>query len=939
MTGGDGGLCIVLLGRFELRSQGVPLIDHTWSRGKAKALLKVLALAEGRALHREQVMELLWPDLAPAVAANQLRKNLHYLRAELDRRGTASPVTAAHDLVCLAPDVQIDVEVFRELAAAARKDDDPAIYERALQAGEGELLPEEAFEEWSQAPRQELRTLRLRLLTELAALHRAAGRPERAAELLHRVLAHDPVDEAAHRSLIEISVSSGNRTLALQQYQSCRDALRRELGVEPSATTESLYREVLTGGLASSSTPVAERAVLLEELGDVIRRAGDAARCAPLYEEAVALWDQLADPAQGARVRGKAILAHILGGEIRAAGRLLDTTRAALSTESPPLVTGRTHYLLAQLRWHSGRYATSLDAAERALAAARASGDPHEQARAYEVLALACHALGDWQRGMAYELQRQALAVDNGFDVDEALESHLCLWEYHLYGDRPYTAVEASVQLTLERAESMGNVRAMAVCQHALGSVHFLMGQWTASRAELERSVRLARSVGAGQGEVIGSQRLGLLETATGRFDEAHTRLRAAVATARASPSFQVRHHSFTRTFAALAQNRLQAGELAAAVGYLQEAATILQDTGDCITCDGLIHPVAVPIYLATGETERAEAACGRTEALAVSFRGRARAAGAHHVRGLVAAKSGDLPLARTCLSAAAATFDELAQPYDAARSLQALATLGRGRGLAATGDLAQRAQDLYDRIGATPKTSRSRTRTASATSSTGTTRRPAASSVSPKDQTARPSTASTACPTASPQTRSSRSRKGLECCSGEGDPVRRRPFPPADAVLGEYSYSPEYGGGVPRGLAGHRARHRGAIAAHPADLAEQIRDDRIHLAGDLGGGRDQDDEPGLGLAGVGGAGRRLVREQPPQRNRIVPHGAALSRQQELAPVLPQQPRLLGRFAQVQQPARSGFRDSPCRSIRSPDPALPPRLQHGSVGGIQRRSA
>jgi hypothetical protein len=62
----------------------------------------------------------------------------------------------------------------------------------------------------------------------------------------------------------------------------------------------------------------------------------------------------------------------------------------------------------------------------------RSSGDPYEQARAYEVLALACHALGDWQRGMAYELRRQQLAIENGFDVDEALESHLCLWEYHL---------------------------------------------------------------------------------------------------------------------------------------------------------------------------------------------------------------------------------------------------------------------------------------------------------------------------------------------------------------------------------------------------------------------------------------------------------------------------------------------------------------------------
>jgi tetratricopeptide (TPR) repeat protein len=199
------------------------------------------------------------------------------------------------------------------------------------------------------------------------------------------------------------------------------------------------------------------------------------------------------------------------------------------------------------LRWHKGRYVEALDAAERALAAARISGDLRERSQAYEVLALACHALGDWQRGVGYELQRQQLAVEDGFDVDEAFEAHLCLWEYHLYGDRPYPEVEASVQATLQRAESVGNLRAMALCQHALGSVHFLLGRWPESRGELGRSVRLARSVGAAQGEVIGSQRLGLLETAMGDLEDGYRRLRQTVKVARASQSIQVRHHSFTR--------------------------------------------------------------------------------------------------------------------------------------------------------------------------------------------------------------------------------------------------------------------------------------------------------------------------------------------------------------------------------------------------------
>jgi hypothetical protein len=66
-------------------------------------------------------------------------------------------------------------------------------------------------------------------------------------------------------------------------------------------------------------------------------------------------------------------------------------------------------------------------------------------------------------------------------------------------------------------------------------------------------------------------------------------------------------------------------------------------------------------------------------------------------------------------------------------------------------------------------------------------------------------------------------------------------------AVLsGEGSHSPEHDCGVPPGVTGHRTRQRSAIPAHPTNRAEKIRDDRIQLARELGGGRDQDNEPSL---------------------------------------------------------------------------------------------
>jgi DNA-binding transcriptional activator of the SARP family len=51
-----------LLGGFEVTVDSAPVHARSWTRRHATALVKVLALAPGRRLHREQVVNLLWPE-------------------------------------------------------------------------------------------------------------------------------------------------------------------------------------------------------------------------------------------------------------------------------------------------------------------------------------------------------------------------------------------------------------------------------------------------------------------------------------------------------------------------------------------------------------------------------------------------------------------------------------------------------------------------------------------------------------------------------------------------------------------------------------------------------------------------------------------------------------------------------------------------------------
>ena len=244
-----------LLGRFEVRTGERVVIDASWHRGKAKALVKLLALQANRSLHREQVLDIIWPHLAPAAAANSLRKNLHYLRAAFAQHGMGAPVVGLNrNMVVLAPEVWVDTDAFRRQAAEARESvSDPQLYERALSIYGGDLLPGDLYEHWTEPHREEMCRLRDELLWDLAQLHVATGQTRLAEERLRELLRVDPLREEAYCSLMHLHAEAGSRDKALREYERCREVLERELGVEPSEETERLRRVILEGYLPASA--------------------------------------------------------------------------------------------------------------------------------------------------------------------------------------------------------------------------------------------------------------------------------------------------------------------------------------------------------------------------------------------------------------------------------------------------------------------------------------------------------------------------------------------------------------------------------------------------------------------------------------------------------------------------------------------------------------
>jgi DNA-binding SARP family transcriptional activator len=70
-------LRITLLGGFRVWISSHLIPYEAWNPRKVQTLVKLLALASHHCLHREQLMELLWPEAEIDTARNNLRQTLH----------------------------------------------------------------------------------------------------------------------------------------------------------------------------------------------------------------------------------------------------------------------------------------------------------------------------------------------------------------------------------------------------------------------------------------------------------------------------------------------------------------------------------------------------------------------------------------------------------------------------------------------------------------------------------------------------------------------------------------------------------------------------------------------------------------------------------------------------------------------------------------------
>jgi DNA-binding SARP family transcriptional activator/ATP/maltotriose-dependent transcriptional regulator MalT len=239
---------VLVLGGFGV-SRGGRVVEVP--PGQGRQLVKLVAVSGGR-LAADAVMEMLWPETEPELSANRLRTVLNRLR------DAAGDIVIREDrLLRLGPEVTTDVQAFgdnarRALALAAAQSREAVSAARAALARyRGDLLPEDQYEPWLEAPREQLRRQALALLDLCRASAAAAGDLDEAVRCLERAIELAPDEEERYVAAASHLLMQGRRGAARGMARKAR-AVVEDLGVRPPPALVELEQRTRTRAPAVS---------------------------------------------------------------------------------------------------------------------------------------------------------------------------------------------------------------------------------------------------------------------------------------------------------------------------------------------------------------------------------------------------------------------------------------------------------------------------------------------------------------------------------------------------------------------------------------------------------------------------------------------------------------------------------------------------------------
>jgi DNA-binding SARP family transcriptional activator len=224
-------------GRVEIRIANT-VIAGTDLRRKVLALLCFLLSRSKFSATRDEVVDALWPDMAPEVAANSLNQTVYFLRRIFEPRYKEdwSAGYIHHDSDVLWLDQQLirsRSQECRLLLDALGPNPTPEDVDRLSDTYIGRFALDFSYDDWSVPFRDALHVAYVQRVESAVSHDIESGHFERGIRIARRALDIDPDLENLELSLLRLYRATGAHSAAAEQYAHYAAYLREELGLEP----------------------------------------------------------------------------------------------------------------------------------------------------------------------------------------------------------------------------------------------------------------------------------------------------------------------------------------------------------------------------------------------------------------------------------------------------------------------------------------------------------------------------------------------------------------------------------------------------------------------------------------------------------------------------------------------------------------------------------
>lgn len=299
---------IKMLGGFEIRVNGKPVLAQLAQSRKATALVQYLVLRRGERVSHKVLTDTLWAGERSTNPDMALRAILHRFRLMIDAEGLEEMkdcIVTSRGYYQWNPHLDCSVDVFEvnDLSELARKESDAEkrsrIYEQIVNLYDGRLLPQSASEPWVESVSVRLHGQYRTAILNLLELCKKWGESTRIVTLCTRALELDPYEERLYLEKIVALETLGRAGSAYRQMRQADRNMESEVSKLISAlpdtedtgacicdfeTFKEIYRvqrgvqvryglQVFLAILTvapSQNTDAAETVLMVEQLGDLI---------------------------------------------------------------------------------------------------------------------------------------------------------------------------------------------------------------------------------------------------------------------------------------------------------------------------------------------------------------------------------------------------------------------------------------------------------------------------------------------------------------------------------------------------------------------------------------------------------------------------------------------------------------------------------------------